>query len=635
MSDLWPYLVVGITAGSLYGLAGTGLVLTYKTSGVFNFAHGAVAAVAAYLFYELHYTHGVAWPVALVVTTVGFAVVAGAVLEQLARRLADVGPVGSVVATVGLLVAIQAAIQLIAGGDVKTFPPFLPTSTFRLGGVNVEWGQLATVVLAAGIAGGTGLYLRVTRLGMAMRAVVDAPDLLAISGSSPVRVRRTAWMIGSALAAVTGVLIAPALGLEPFLLTLLVVQAFGAAAIGRFTNLTGTFLGGLLMGVLAAVATRLAAEHASLAGLPSSVPFLMLFAALLVTRKGSLVEWARPSRERAAGPGPVGRWNRPLAAAAVIVVLVAPHVVGSRLPTFTSAAAFVVMFLSLALLTSTSGQVSLCHAAFAAVGASTMAHLTTGAGLPWALALIGAGAAAVPLGIAVSLPAIRLSGIYLALATFAFGILMQRIVFNYAVMFGHTGARTVARPSFGGPPVGDVAYFYVVAAAAAVTLLVVAMVIRARLGRALRALGDSPVALSTAGASVNVTLVLVFCLSAFLAGVAGALMAGATGVTTAVSFGPFQSLIWLAVLGIFGRGLVRPALLAALAFTLPATYLGDLRTEWLNIGFGVLAIWSVAAGRVDTAAWVERLLARTERRMERSPVTDRLRVADAGAGPIP
>jgi branched-subunit amino acid ABC-type transport system permease component len=62
VSDLLPYVVVGVTAGSLYGLAGLGLTLTYKTSGVFNFAHGSIAAAAAFVFYSLHAEGGVAWP---------------------------------------------------------------------------------------------------------------------------------------------------------------------------------------------------------------------------------------------------------------------------------------------------------------------------------------------------------------------------------------------------------------------------------------------------------------------------------------------------------------------------------------------------------------------------------------------
>ena len=77
MKDLLPFLVVGLSTGSIYGLAGVGLVLTYRTAGVFNFAHGAVAALGAYLFFELRTTHGWSWPVALVVSVVAVGVLGG------------------------------------------------------------------------------------------------------------------------------------------------------------------------------------------------------------------------------------------------------------------------------------------------------------------------------------------------------------------------------------------------------------------------------------------------------------------------------------------------------------------------------------------------------------------------------
>src|SRR5438445_13482945 len=119
MRDFLPFIVVGITSGAIYGLAATGLVLTYKTSGVFNFAHGAVAAACAYAFHELRTVRGVPWPVALLLTTVVFAPVLGVVLELVGRRLAALETYRRVVATIGILLAIQGAIQLIFGTTLR------------------------------------------------------------------------------------------------------------------------------------------------------------------------------------------------------------------------------------------------------------------------------------------------------------------------------------------------------------------------------------------------------------------------------------------------------------------------------------------------------------------------------------
>ena len=103
MSALLPFLIVGFVTGSLYGLAGVGLVLTYRTSGVFNFGHGALAAAAAYIFYTLHVTHGMAWPLAALVSVLGFGVLAGMAIEFMTRRLVGAPEALVTVATVGLL----------------------------------------------------------------------------------------------------------------------------------------------------------------------------------------------------------------------------------------------------------------------------------------------------------------------------------------------------------------------------------------------------------------------------------------------------------------------------------------------------------------------------------------------------
>src|SRR5580693_7270208 len=104
--ELLPFIIAGLTTGSVYALAGVGLVLTYKTSGVFNFAHGALATVSAYLFYTLDVNHGVPWPVAAVVCVLAAGPVLGLVLEQITRKLPSASLAIRVVSTVGLLIAI-------------------------------------------------------------------------------------------------------------------------------------------------------------------------------------------------------------------------------------------------------------------------------------------------------------------------------------------------------------------------------------------------------------------------------------------------------------------------------------------------------------------------------------------------
>src|SRR6266568_5024523 len=149
-----------------------GLVLTYKTSGVFNFAHGAVAAIGAYVFYSLHVQHGLAWPLALVVCLGVAAPLAGLGLERIARLLAGSTATSRIVASVGLLLAIQGGATVVYGAQIRSFPQFLPRSTFSVGGTAVGWDQFTVMVVAAGSALGLFLFFRRTRLGLAMQAVV-------------------------------------------------------------------------------------------------------------------------------------------------------------------------------------------------------------------------------------------------------------------------------------------------------------------------------------------------------------------------------------------------------------------------------------------------------------------------------
>jgi branched-subunit amino acid ABC-type transport system permease component len=623
--DFLPFVVVGLASGAVYGLGGVGLVLTYRTSGVFNFAHGAIASAAAYAFFELHERHSVPWPLAVVLVVGLFGPLMGVVLELVGRRLAEVGAALRVVATVGLLLAIQGLATIVYGPETRGLPQFLPTSTFRILDVNVGWDQVILVVFGIAVTIGLSALLRRTRMGLAMRAVVDDPALLEITGLEAPRARRGAWMIGSALAAASGILLAPLIGLDPLLLTLLVVQAFGAAALGRFRNLGVTFAGGLGIGVLAAVSQRYVTDYPSLLGFPSSLPFIVLFVVLLASRPGSLFDIAEVRRRAPTPLSPLpAAWRNGLLVVAAAVVASIPALVGVRLQVYISGAAYVVVFLSLGLLVKTSGQVSLCHAAFVATGAATFSHLRVDAGLPWFLALLGAGLLAVPVGAFVAIPAIRLSGVYLALATFGFGVLLERMVYRSYLLFGSEGTRLAPRPQLGFlDGNSDKVYFFVVVAFAVAAAVAVRRLQKARLGRLLEAVADSPKALTSLGASVTTALVLVFCLSAFLAGIAGALLASGSRTAGPSGLGAFQSLLWLGVIAIAGTRVLGSSLLAAVLLAVVPIYLPAGWADYQPVAFGLAALAvALVAGRVDWVGRMNRALAGNDR-SSRTPVAGR------------
>ena len=232
MHQLLPFIVIGLASGAVYGLAGMGLVLTFKTSGILNFGYGAVAALDVFAFYFLNTDHGVPWPVAAMICLLVVAPVLGLLLELLARSLANASETIKVVATVGLILIVQAIGQFWYPDNPPTFPHFLSQSTVDILGVNITWEQIILFLFSVVAAAVLYWFFRSVRLGIVMRGVVDNAELVSMSGDDPVRVRRWAWVIGSVFASVAGLMLAPALSLDGVTLTMAVFAAFGAAAIG-------------------------------------------------------------------------------------------------------------------------------------------------------------------------------------------------------------------------------------------------------------------------------------------------------------------------------------------------------------------------------------------------------------------
>jgi branched-subunit amino acid ABC-type transport system permease component len=630
-------IVAGVTTGAIYALAGLGLVVTYKTSGVFNFAHGAIGIFVAFTFDWLREDIGLASLPALLVCVLAIGPALGAGIERLfLRRLDGASASTFVVVSLGLLVAAQGATDLVFGSVSRSIEPFLPTSTFGLGGVRVGWDQACIVAIAA--AAGLLLYqlFRQTQLGLAMRAVVDDGPLTDLVGVDGARIRTGSWMLGAGFASLSAILIAPIIGLDAAILTLLIVRAFAAAAVGRLVSLPLTFAGGIGIGVLESLSTKLAVGHPSLGGLPPSVPFVVLFAVLLLARRGRFVEVVHDRRSGAQAP-PLPAL-RPVVPVAVLVGLaLLPSRLGSAdLLTATSTVVFFLLFVSLRLLVGLSRQVSLSHAVFVALGASTLANLVD-AGVPYLPALGLAGLVLVPLGAVVALPAIRLSGLFLALATFGFGILVQSLVFTTSLAFGDDGVVTITRPELLGVSLrGDRGFYFFALAIVAAGVLLAEAVTRSRLGRVLRAIADSPTATESLGLRVTTARVAAFCLSAFLAGVAGGLLGTLFGSVNATTFGFNQSLLWLTVLVTAGAAsLAGSGIAAALLIALPALVSSSLITDYQPVVFGLLAVLLAQSSdglvSVGTSPRWGRWAAAAAWRTRTSPARDRLRPAPTAA----
>ncbi|MGH9169044.1 MAG: branched-chain amino acid ABC transporter permease, partial [Acidimicrobiia bacterium] len=398
MENYLPFIVIGLATGSVYAIAAMGLTLTYTTSGVFNFAHGAVGMISTFIFYTLRVDLGVPTVLAVAVTILGVGPAIGIVIDRvLLPRLHGATAATYVVVSLGLLVGLQGLAIYIYGPITRSLDPIFPTRTFRLPGVNVGYDQviLIGIALAAGLV--LAGFFRYTRLGIKTRAVVDDPGLSELEGLDSRRITTFSWMLGCSFASLAGVLLGPVLGVDAVLLTLLAIQVFGAAVIGRLTSLPLTYLGAMLIGLGQAVATKLVAGKLSLAGLPTSLPFIILFAVLVLSPKGRFVEVVRSTAGVRTGLR-AGARRFPLPTLMVltaVAVALPSRLNGSQLLTATSTVGFVLVFASLSLLVGTSRQVSLCHAVFVVFGATTLSQLQE-AGVPYLPALLLAGLILMP-----------------------------------------------------------------------------------------------------------------------------------------------------------------------------------------------------------------------------------------------
>jgi branched-chain amino acid transport system permease protein len=606
--------VVGIVDGCIYALSATGLVVTYITSGIFNFAHGAIGMVAAFTFWELTVRHGWPVPLALVVVVLVMAPLLGALIERvLMRRLHGHPTEVSLVITLGLLLfLLGVANTRWDPGVARVLPQFFRGHQVRLFSVVVTYHQVAVVVVAAAVAIGLRLYLFRTRSGIALRAVVDDPSLVALTGAAPARVGQLGWAIGAALAAVAGILLAPLVTLDILTLALLVINGYAAAIVGRLRSLPYTFLGGVVLGLFESYLVGYL-PGSVLSQLRTTLPIIFLFAVVLAIPQARLRVGQPPSRP-AARPPSLRRSAVVAAAYVAIMFVVSAHLSGVDMGIANKGVIFSLIMLSLVLLTGYSGQISLAQMTFVGLGAFAMGRIDGGHSWLGVLAAVGFGGVA---GALVSLTALRLRGLYLALVTFAFAKAMDAAFFNNNRVFGQGGSLHVGRLHLPGislaSPRAFLMFSTVIFAAAALGVMALR---RASFGRRLAAMSDSPAACVTLGMSLTWTKLVVFTLSAALASLAGVLFGGFQGNVGPNDFLWLTSLVLLLLAVIWGVDSVLGITLAGLTFALFPTIQSHLPSihnlQYLAIGAGAIGLGTHPEGAVRQVAAYARRLRRPE-----------------------
>jgi branched-chain amino acid transport system permease protein len=576
------YTITGLVTGAVYAIAASGLVLTYTTSGIFNFAQGALAMLGAFVYWQFRYGWNWPAPVALILVLLILAPLVGALLYVgIMRGLRNTAEVTKIVVTVSVMLGIIALAQWIWSPTTprNDIPFFGESAKFKFLGVYVTDHEVIALGAAVLIGVGMRYLFQRTRTGVAMRAVVDNPALLELNGGRPERLAAISWAMGGALAALAGVLITPISGgaLDVSTLTLLVLDAIAAAMFGRLRSLPRTFIGAIVLGlasnyVLAYFPTTW--EWAS--NFRISLPMIVLFVVLLVLPQDRLRGVVLRSRERFKVPTlrSAGLWAAILLAA---ILLLEQIMTTEAITALTVGMTFAIIALSLTLLTGYAGEINLAPVAFGAIATIFVFHLgLSGIGLHSRITLggilIGVAAAAV-IGGLIALPALRLRGLYLALATLAFGVFVSDMIIGdvtpHILPIFHTHFSIFTNGTLNVPKVkvgpldlsAPKAFLTTVTVVFAVIGIGLIALRHSAYGRRLAAMKDSPAATATLGQNLVKLKLSVFVLSAAIAGLGGILMSSASISVNPNSYLIFISLTLVMLTVVGGIGNVAGALM--------------------------------------------------------------------------
>lgn len=576
MDKLITYGLPGLFSGAAYAIAASGLVLTYTTTRVFNIAHGAFGMVFSFVFWDFSQKQGMPTWLALALVLLVVAPLSGIFVQRfITRGLGDAPVSVSLVVTVGMFVGLIGLAQQIWKPEPRFVLPFFSDKDpIQIGPSSLTYHQLITILCSIGVAIGLYLLLNRTRIGTAMRASVDNPELLKLYGGRPETVAALSWSIGMSLSALAGILLVSAVGLDYYQLTLLVINAYAAAMIGRLKSLPLTFLGAMMLGLAESYALGFIPSDSAFADLRPVIPPLFLFAALVLLPQAQL----RVGQVKGLVSAPVPSFTRMGISGSVFLLAVLVVTAGmseANLLRVGTAATYAMVMLSMVLLTGYGGHVSLAQLTFAGVGALVYAKGSIHLGpldvavRPNLSGLLLSALAAAVVGALVALPVLRLTGLYLALATLAFAVLMDKVVFQDERAFGFGGALEAERMSVLGTTIGTTkSYVLLMAVLFVVVAIGVLLLRRGVVGRLLIAMRDSPAACGTLGLDMRWFRVGLFGLSAGIAGLAGALFAGLRGTIGAADFFYFNSLTLILLAVVFGVTSVTGATLGGIGLML-------------------------------------------------------------------
>jgi branched-chain amino acid transport system permease protein len=281
--SLLPFIASGIGLGAVYALSSVGLVILYRASGTLNFAFGAFGGVSAFLAWQLEQEDipaPIGWIVGIAVSTA----LAYGYGRLFAPRLAHRDRVVRAIATLGLALFLFGGMALYWGIGVAR-RLVLPTdlSFVVLFGVRLSYTRLIALGLSLAMAGGVGLLLNRTRIGLGMRALASDRHISAAIGVRVTQIDSLAWLVNGLFAGIAGILLANISRLDAGTLTFLVIPAIAAAIMARLSSLPGAFIGGMVAGMIEAL---LIASSPEIANLRSAGPYIAALLFLMIVGVG-------------------------------------------------------------------------------------------------------------------------------------------------------------------------------------------------------------------------------------------------------------------------------------------------------------------------------------------------------------
>ncbi|MFI5040566.1 MAG: ATP-binding cassette domain-containing protein [Acidimicrobiales bacterium] len=597
---------LGLGNGGTFAALALALVLTYRASGVINFATGAQALYGAYVFaflrdgkvlllipglpntVDLH--RNLAMVPALVLALLISAAFGALLYVVVFRPLRNAPALARAVASLGVLVAMQTMMSNRLGTSPVSVAAIYPSNRWTWQGMTLlsdRFYLALTVVLLTLVI--TALY-RWTRFGLLTRATAESQTGAFISGISPDRIALLNWIISGAVAGFAGILIAPLAPVTPDSYTLFVVPALAAAIVGGFQYLVPTVSAGILIGMIQAWLVFLAGKYSWMpqSGVGEIVPLVVMLVALLVTGRAVPV---RGTLLRA----PLGRAPRPRSLTTPIVMGL---VVGASALVLTHGTARVsvittligaIIALSLVVVTGYAGQVSLAQLALAGAGAFTLSGLTESWHVPFPIAPLLAALVATVVGVILGLPALRLRGLTLGVVTLALAFGLEAIWFRNTQIIDSAGARVVQPRLFGidlsigiGKAFPRLPFGFMCLVVCGLVALGVARLRTSSLGSAMLAVRANE--RSAAGIGINVVFVKVvsFAIASFIAGIGGSLLAYRQGIVTWESFTALGGLAILSTAYLAGVTSVFGGLQAGIIGAGGLVYF--ITDRWINLG---------------------------------------------------